>query len=127
MKKKLLLITLILALVIEVALTVLCFFKPAAAIKLFGMQYNDQTAFLGYIIAWFCLLVSVLIVYAIILLKNNDAAYKSVVYILGFWWIGLGIGVYITFKKPDNLLLDSLKGLILVTLNYLQTKEKDAL
>ena len=126
MKKKLLLITLILALVIEVALTVLCFFKPAAAIELFGMQYNDQTAFLGYIIAWFCLLVSVLIVYAIILLKNNDTAYKSVVYILGFWWIGLGIGIYITFKKPDNLLFDSLKGMILVTLNYLQTKGKDA-
>ena len=127
MKKKLLFLTLILALVIEVALTVLCFFKPAAAVELFGMQYNDQTAFLGYIIAWFCLLVSVLVLYAIILLKNNDGAYKSIIYILGFWWIGLGIGVYITFKKPDNLLLDSLKGLILVTLNYLQTKEKDAL
>ncbi len=126
MKKKLLLLTLIFAFVIEVALTILCFFKPATAIELFGMQYNVQTAFLGYIIAWFCLLVSVLILNAIKQLKNNNNSYKSIVYILGFWWIGLGIGVYITFKKPDNLILDSLKGLIIVTLNYLHTKEKNA-
>lgn len=125
MKKTLLLLTLILALVVEVALTILCFFKPATAMELFGMQYNDQTAFLGYIIAWFCLLVSVFIIYAIVQLKNNKGGYATVIYILGFWWMGLGVGIYIVFKKTDNLLLDSVKGFILVTLNYLQAKEKN--
>lgn len=123
MKKNLLFLVLILSLVIELALTFLCFFKPTTALQLFGLQYSDQTSFLGYIIAWFCLLVSVLIVYAMLLLKNNNAAHKAIIYILGFWWICLGLGVYISFKKTDNLLLDSLKGVILVMLNYFNNKE----
>ena len=124
MKKNLLYITLIIALIIEAALTILCFFKPATAMGLFGMDYNNETSFLGYIIAWFCLLVSILIVYALIGLKNNNNGYTILIYILGCWWIALGLGVYVSFKKTDNLLLDTVKGIILVALNYLYAKEK---
>lgn len=124
MKKNLLYITLIIAFVIEAALTILCFFKPITAMGLFGMVYSSETSFLAYIIAWFCLLVSILIIYALIGLKNNNNGYKILIYILGYWWIGLGIGVFVSFKKTDNLLLDSLKGFILVVLNYLYAKEK---
>ena len=124
MKKTLLYITLTIAFVIEAALTILCFFKPAKAMGLFGMTYTSETAFLAYIIAWFCLLVSVLIIFALLGLKNNNNGFKILIYILGFWWIGLGIGVYIIFNKSDNLLLDSLKGLVLIVLNYLYAKEK---
>lgn len=124
MKKKLLYIILIAALAIEATLTILCFFKPVLAVGLFGLTYTTETAFLGYIIAWFCLLVSALIVYAIIGLKNDSSYFEVLVYILGCWWIGLGIGVYVAFKKTDNLLLDSIKGLLLITLNYLYAKEK---
>lgn len=123
MKKNILLIVLTLAFVIEIVLTILCFFKPALATELFGIQYNPQVAFMGYIIAWFCLLVTMLIAYTFILLKNNKAGYSLLIYLLGFWWIGLGIGVYIVFNKIDNLLLDSIKGLILVLLNYFRNKE----
>ena len=124
MKKNLLYITLTIAFVIEAALTILCFFKPLKAMGLFGMTYNSETAFLAYIIAWFCLLVSVLIIFALLGLKNNNNGFKILIYILGCWWIGLGIGVYIIFNKSDNLLLDSLKGLVLIVLNYLYAKEK---
>ncbi len=123
MKKNLLLLTLLLAFIIETALTFLCFFKPATALALFGMLYNEQTVFLGYIIAWFCLLVSIIIMYAMWHLKNNKDGYSPIIYILGFWWIGLGIGVYIAFNKTGNLLIDSLKGVVLVMLNYLYGKE----
>ncbi len=99
MKKNLLYIILIAALAIEATLTILCFFKPVTAVGLFGMTYNNETAFLGYIIAWFCLLVSLLIVYAIIGLKNDSSYFEVLVYILGCWWIGLGIGVYVALKK----------------------------
>jgi hypothetical protein len=34
------------------------------------------------------------------------------------WWIGIGIGIYYTFGKPDNLLLDSVKGLLIVGLTW---------
>ena len=124
MKKNLLYITLIIALIIEAAITVLCFFKPLTAMSLFGMVYNNETSFLAYIIAWFCLLVSILIIYALVGLKNNSNGYRILIYILGCWWIGLGIGVYVSFKKTDNLLLDSAKGIILVVLNYLYAQEK---
>lgn len=124
MKKNLLYITLTIAFFIEAALTILCFFEPAKAMGLFGMLYNSETAFLAYIIAWFCLLVSVLIIFAFLGLKNNNNGFKVLIYILGCWWLGLGIGVYIIFNKTDNLLLDSLKGLVLIVLNYFYAKEK---
>ena len=127
MKRNLLYITLIIAFLIEAALTMLCFFKPVTAMNLFGMVYSNETSFLAYIIAWFCLLVSVLIIYAFVGLKNDNNGYKILIYILGCWWIGLGIAVYISFKKTDNLLLDSVKGVILVILNYLYAKDKKSI
>jgi DMSO/TMAO reductase YedYZ heme-binding membrane subunit len=121
--KKILFVTLILAFVIEAVLSFLCFFMPAKAMELFGMQYNDQFAFLGYIIAWFLLLVTVLIGYAIYLFQINKAGSKAIINILGFWWLGLGIGVYAIFDKLDNLLLDSLKGMVILGLNYFYNKD----
>lgn len=124
MKRNLLYITLILAFVIEATLAILCFFKPATAMGLFGMVYSNENSFLAYIIAWFLLLVSILIVVALLGLKNENSGYTILIYVLGCWWIGLGIGVFVTFNKTDNLLLDSVKGAILVVLNYLYAKEK---
>jgi hypothetical protein len=121
--KKIFLITLILALIIEAVLCFLCFFMPSKAMELFGMKYNVQVAFLGYIIAWFLLLVSILIGYAIYLLQVNKVGSKAIINILGFWWIALGIGVYAIFDKLDNLLLDSLKGLVILGLNYFYNKD----
>lgn len=116
--KTILLVTLILAFIIEGVLSFLCFFMPAKAVELFGMQYNEQFAFLGYIIAWFLLLVTTLIGYSIYLLQAKKVGSKAIINILGFWWIALGIGVYAVFDKLDNLLLDSLKGMVIVGLNY---------
>ena len=124
MKRNLLYITLILAFVIEATLAILCFFKPATAMGLFGMVYSNENSFLAYIIAWFLLLISILIVVALLGLKNENSGYTILIYVLGCWWIGLGIGVFVTFNKTDNLLLDSVKGAILVVLNYLYAKEK---
>jgi DMSO/TMAO reductase YedYZ heme-binding membrane subunit len=121
--KKIFFVTLLLAFVIEAVLCFLCFFMPAKAMELFGMQYNDQFAFLGYIIAWFLLLVTVLIGYAIYLFQTNKAGSKAIINILGFWWIALGIGVYTIFDKLDNLLLDSLKGMVILGLNYFYNKD----
>jgi hypothetical protein len=122
--KKILLAILAIAFIVEAALTFLCFFMPTKALELFGMQYNESFAFLGYIIAWFLLLVTVFIGYTIFLLQSNNKGSKVLIYLLGFWWIFLGIGVYIKFGKIDNLLLDSSKGFLLVGLNYFFTKSE---
>jgi hypothetical protein len=121
--KKYIIITLAIAFVIELALTFLAFFMPSTAAELFQMKYSNENAFLVFIIAWFLLLVTVFIGYIIyLLIKNQDAT--QFIYIIGFWWLGLGVGVYFAFGKYDNLLLDSSKGILLLVLNYLNSKEK---
>jgi hypothetical protein len=121
--KKYIIGLLVLAFIVEAILTFLCFFMPAKAMELFGMQYNEQLSFLGYIIAWFLLLVSVFILYTIYLVKKDIVLAKHMINILGCWWVALGIGVYFAFGKIDNLLLDSSKGVILLVLNYFNAKE----
>jgi hypothetical protein len=115
--KKYIVITLVIAFVIELALSFLAFFMPSTAAELFQMKYSGDNAFLVFIIAWFLLLVTTIIGYVIYLLKHNKDA-KGWIYMLGFWWIALGVGVYLAFGKYDNLMLDSTKGLLLVLLNY---------
>lgn len=122
MIKKILLILLVLSFVIEAALTFLCFFDTGKALQLFGMTYSNDTAFLAYIIAWFCFFITALIVYLFVGVQKNETYTKGLIYLLALWWVGLGIGVYIVFGKTDNLLLDSVKGLLLIIFNYLNTK-----
>jgi hypothetical protein len=122
-KKNILLGILIVSLVYELALTTVLFFAPQTAVELFKMSYNTETSFLGYIIGWFCLLASIIIYYAIYFLRDNNKISKTIVNIIGFWWILLGIGVYLKFGKLDNLILDSVKGAFLVCINYLYWKE----
>jgi hypothetical protein len=44
--------------------------------------------------------------------------YAGVCYLLGLWWMGIGVGIYVAFGRPENLLLDSLKGLLIVVLTW---------
>ena len=124
MKKNLLLVFLFLAMLIDAALAGIAFIDPVKALELFKVGYTADTAFLAYIIAWFCLLFSSLCILAIILLKKEITGYRPLIFLLGFWSIGIGVGIYIVFKKADNLFLDSLKGLIIVILNYMPSKKQ---
>ena len=80
------------------------------------MSVTPDTAFLGYIVGWLLLLVSLVCGLALWQVWQRTPDYATLCYLLGFWWIGIGIGIYLAFGKPDNLLLDSLKGLLLVIL-----------
>jgi hypothetical protein len=122
--KKALIIIFIIAFIIEAALTFLCFFMPVKTFELFGMPYNEAYAFLGYLTAWFLLLVTSLIGFVIYSLINNKDC-QGLIYILGFWWILLGIAIYFKFGKNENLFLDSAKGLIIVGLNYFLSYKKE--
>lgn len=42
--------------------------------------------------------------------------FAALCYLLGAWWIGVGVGIYFVFGKPDNLVPDSLKGTLLMLL-----------
>ena len=122
MARKLLITLLILSLLFELALTGGAFFMREAVLKQFQVAVNSDTIFLGFIIAWFLLFTSIICAWALWLVVKNKDSYPTLCYILGFWWIGIGIGIYVVSKRPDNLFEDSLKGLLLVGLTKWNTK-----
>ncbi|WP_223847096.1 hypothetical protein [Hymenobacter montanus] len=81
------------------------FFAPGFTLTQFGVRYGPQTACLAYVVAGGLLFAS---------LVAAGATLRGITY-LG-WWIGIGIGNYYVCGKPDNLLLDSVKGLFIVLL-----------
>ena len=118
MPRTLLLLVLAIATVLELLLTGGAFFAPAFTLAKFGVEYGPATAFLGYITGWFLLLVTLLGGLAFGRVWQGRAGYAGLCYLLGWWWVGIGIGIYVAFGRPDNLLLDSLKGLVIICLTW---------
>ncbi|AMJ66854.1 hypothetical protein [Hymenobacter sp. PAMC 26628] len=113
-----LLLLLLVAIVLELALTGGAFFAPAFTLGKFGVKYGPNTAFLGYLTGWFLLLVSAVAIQAFAWVWQRRPHFAALCYLLGAWWIGIGVGIYVVFGKPDNLVLDSLKGTLLVLLAW---------
>ncbi|MDB5269208.1 MAG: hypothetical protein JWP58_2248 [Hymenobacter sp.] len=118
MARKLLLTVLIIALLIELALTGGAFFAPVFTLKQFGVKYGPDTTFLAYIVAWLLLFVSLVAAVAVVQVVRRRPGFATWCYLLGVWWIGIGAGIYFAFGKPDNLLLDSVKGLLIIVLTW---------
>ena len=111
-----LLVALFLALGVELALAVAALAAPAFLMQKFGVHYTPDTAFVGYVLGWLLLFVTLVAGVATVQVWQRRPHFATLCYLLGFWWIGIGIGIYLAFGKTDNLLLDSLKGVILVVL-----------
>lgn len=118
MARTLLLVVLLIALLVELALTGGAFFAPVFTLRQFGVKYGPETAFLTYILAWVLGFVSLAAAVALEQVWQRRRSYAAWCYLLGWWWIGIGIGIYYAFGKPDNLLLDSVKGLLIVILTW---------
>ena len=118
MARTLLLVVLFVALLLELALTGGACFAPEFTLTQFGQKYGPETTFLAYIVAWFLLLVSLVAAVAIVQVWQRRPGFATWCYLLGLWWIGIGVGIYYAFGKPDNLLLDSVKGLLIVVLTW---------
>lgn len=111
-----LLLLLGLAALVELVLAGAALAAPAWLMQQFGVRYTPDTAFVGYVLGWLLLFVALVAVVALVQVWQRRLHFATLCYLLGFWWIGIGIGIYLAFGKADNLLLDSLKGLLLVTL-----------
>jgi hypothetical protein len=97
MPRTLLLIVLVIAIGLELALAGGAFFAPAFTLAKFGVKYEFNT----WARVW-----------------QRRPGYAGVCYLLGWWWVGIGVGIYIQFGRLDNLLLDSLKGLLIIVLTW---------
>lgn len=116
MARKLLIALLIISLLIELAIAFGAIITPRFALQQFKIGETPDTAFLAYTVGWLCLFVSLICALVLYRVWYGKGDYATLGYLLGFWWIALGIGIYIAFGKADNLLLNSLKGLLLTVL-----------
>lgn len=118
MPRTLLLIILVVAIALELALAGGAFFAPAFTLAKFGVHYGSDTKFLAYLTGWFLLFVSLVAVLACGRVWQGRPGYAGLCYVLGWWWLGIGIGIYMQYGRPENLLLDSLKGFLLILLTW---------
>jgi len=123
MMRTLLMAILVLALFVELALTGGAFFARDLTLQQFGVVTTPDTSFLGYVVAWLLFFVSLVCGLALWQVWQRQPAYATLCYLLGFWWMGIGVGIYVAFGRPDNLILDSLKGLLIVILTNRSQKQ----
>jgi hypothetical protein len=115
-----------LSLIIECVLTSAGFFAPDFTIVQFRVAVTPDTRFLAFAIAWLLLLVAIICGYTLKRVINNHPDGYTLSYILGFWWIAVGIGIYLGFNRADHLVLDTLKGLVIVILTKLSKRPEQA-
>ena len=126
MARTLLLFLLGIAFLLELALTVGAFFFPTFTLAQFGVAYGPETKFLAYLTGWFLLLVTLAAGLAWQWVRQRHAGAAGLCYLLGGWWIGIGVGIFVAFGKPDNLLLDTLKGALIVVLTWRCQRDRAA-
>ena len=107
-----------LSLFIEFILSVFGILFTELGLIIFGIETNNQTLFLGSVIGWLCLFVTMIIFLGMYYLIKNKSTVFGILYCLGIFWILIGLGIYFKFDRTDNLFLDSIKGLILLGLTY---------
>ena len=112
--KKILIALLTLALILEVYLAVLAFFSPAKLAASINVSYSNELAFPLFLVAWFLLLIVMLIGYLIFAVSKDLPGYKPFIYLLSAWWMAIGIAIYLYSGSTSNLLSDSLKGILLI-------------
>ena len=116
MIRKLLLLHLTISLILELAISVGGIGSPATALQLFKIAATPDTRFLAFVVGWLCLFVSLICARLLYCIWKRTGDCITIGYLLGAWWLGIGIDIYIAFGKTDNLWLDSLKGLLLLIL-----------
>ena len=98
------------SLAFEIGFTGAGFFAPGLLLQQFQVPVSEKTLFLGMVIAWMILFISVICGLALKWVREGNIAGWTLSYVLGFWWIGIGIALH----RPENLVLDSLKGALIV-------------
>jgi hypothetical protein len=123
MAKKALLALLGISLLIEIVFTSAGFIAPDWTLGQFQIVPSADTRFLGFTMAWMLFFVTLVIALAFWLVRRGDRAGWALSYVLGLWWVGIGIGIFAFSGRPDNLALDSAKGALIVVAAWLSRSQ----
>lgn len=121
--RKLLIGILTLALIIELAWPILGFFAADFLIAQFKMTPTPDVSFLAFVLSWCLLFVAVICGLTLRLVIKGQALGWTLSYALGLWWVGIGGSLFLIYGRVDNLLLDGLKGAVIVAAAYASRPE----
>lgn len=107
------------SLLIEICFTFAGFVFPGMTLQQFRLGVTPDTLFLTNALSWTFVLISIFCFFALYYTVRHRARGKFISYILGFWWIAVGISIFAGYGKMDNLFIDTLKGFLLVSFTYL--------
>jgi hypothetical protein len=110
-----LLIVLTLSFLLEAFLTFRSFVEPMWLHLGLRSDASSFSAPVIYVVAWFLLLVTVLIAICIWLVFKRDRHGELLSVVLGVWWIGIGLGLA-RYGITTNLWTDSAKGAVIALL-----------
>ena len=123
MLKKLLIALLVISFLLELTLTLGCFFTPEKVLATLQLKNEPSLELPVFLIGWFLLLITILIALLIVAVAKDKSGYQPYLYLISLWWIVIGITIYFKTGIATNLLSDSLKGLLLALLLYFLTKK----
>lgn len=85
---------------------------------------TEQTVQLATILGWLVLFITILIGYIIYLVHKGERIGWTLTGLLSVWWVAIGVGLFLQFGVPDNLISDSLKGVLLLIFAYLSVPRR---
>ena len=112
--RQLLLILLVVSSVIEFLFPLGGFLAPAQMLEIFKVGVTPDTLFLTFILAWSLGFVAIVCALTARLVWGGEPFGWTLSYLLGFWWIGIGVTLFVVHGRVDNLFLDALKGALIV-------------
>lgn len=123
MFKKSLLVLLALSFVFEIYQTVSAFLSPLWVLAVLNIPDSAGAQTLNHITAWFLLLVSALIVLSFEWVRREKPEGVILSLVLGAWWIGIGVGIFLKSGITTNLFADSAKGLLIMVVSLVSLKQ----
>ena len=111
--RKILIGVLLFATVVEFLFPLGGFLMPERVLELFKVGSSPDTLFMAFVASWLLLFVALVCALTVWLVKQNVRAGWYLSFTLGYWWVGIGVGLAVVYQRYDNLVLDALKGLII--------------
>jgi hypothetical protein len=123
MLRKLLILSVGLSVVGELAFALAGFFAPEWTLGLFKVSVAPETLFLGHVIAWFLLATAAVLGVATWQLVHDSRAGHLLTRVMGAWFVAIGLAIFLKFGRPDNLVLDTLRGAWFLGLSFVVGRE----